>query len=147
METRKEFAGLGEAYAFLPKSRRQRGSQPAGLAPARLPKRPQRHLDSAVAPATIWLICSNTSTRKTSIWSSLTQPSANRPDNACNPRPPWPALPQDERFDCIVSHHVLYYVPKYKNDPEPTLDACNQAGASIWHEEKKMVSIKFSRLP
>jgi len=47
------------------------------------------------------------------------------------PQQAWPALPEDEKFDCIVSHHVLYYVPDLKTTLSQLWNALQPGGRMI----------------
>lgn len=114
METRKEFAGLGEAYAFFQShSSEARASRQAWL--PLLPPRPARMLDFGSGPGD-YLADLLEHLRPAEL--SLVEPDPEfrrQAQQRLQPQNAWAALPTGHTFDLIVSHHVLYYVPDLKH--------------------------------
>lgn len=113
METRKQFAGLGEAYAFFQShSSEARASRQAWL--PLLPPRPARMLDFGCGPGDyLEGLLSHVQPREL----SLVEPDPEfrrQAEQRLRPQNAWPGLPPGHSFELIVSHHVLYYVPDLK---------------------------------
>lgn len=115
METRKEFAGLGEDYAFFQAHSSEAQASRDAWVPLLAGRKSPRMLDFGTGPGDYladFLAQANLQPADL----SLVEPDPHFLEIATRrlqAHQSWSQLPQEatDLFDVIVSHHVLYYVP------------------------------------
>ena len=130
MGTRKEFAGLGEAYGFFQQHSSEAEASRQAWLPL-LPKHPARLLDFGCGPGD-YLAELLKQIHPQNL--CLVEPDPEfrqKAQQSLGSQDAWPELLAGQSFDCIVSHHVLYYVPDLRATLKQLWQALEPGGRMI----------------